>query len=1008
MNRLIILAALLLSVVGGLTLMSSASPLAAQTSPSATRSFDAATVAPDATVTVTLAVSGYGGVGRVTETLPSGFAYMDGSLSATPADTAAISMGNSDIANGVVAFNLLGASSISYQIAAASADGDYTYRGGTVRHQNGTEADVDGAMTVTVATDAPPPPPGPLVLPDLDSGAEGLFSAPADSGNDVSYTAASDDDDAKVSVRVGPDAMAIVNIDLGDITVPEGKEINFSLTDGSNLPYQVKKITDTTAEIVVKSGSTATTHAFQLVVNELGNAPANTQDIIIDVTVVIDNAPPVWTSSPATGTVAERAAGGTLIATFSASDVNNQVLSYSISGNPSWVEIGEYNGELRTTSTSPMLLDYDEDNPDDNDHPFTVSVTDGTESVNASFTLTVTDVEDPARGEDKNFNVPENTATGGVIGTINLPGATGNYAISEQFNPGAPIDQQRVDGADSLFQIADADGGANGVITLIAAGTVDFEDNIPNNYVLVVQANGADSDLVTLTVTDVNEAPYFSPSDIARDMPIGLFVLESATVGTTVSIGQDAGSNPTSIPAIFTADDDDSAATGNAIAYDLWDEDGNLYGGKGDMFTVNGNGTISVNAELDTDADDAVRTIDLTLRAVDAGEQSDAMSSLANTLMLRVTVIDTNVAPEFDAPSRALTHATVSEGAAVGTEVHTYRATDEDGDTVGYRLRDADDAPFFSVQETTNSDGEPIGILRTAAGLDYEMNTSHTVEIQAFDTDGDTDEIAIEIQITNENDETPAFTGNPLSAIPVQENSARGMQLGNSYAASDPDGFDISYSLSGDDADSFMISDSGVLMTLESLDYDRPVPCGGNICNIVVNANDGAETLSMAVAITVTGAEDSVSTVDISKANPVPGTTMGNANSALAGTKTTYSAAVPERPADLPATQGDAPMNFVETEWGSWGTVLRIEVTAQSPDATCGNGNQCVVVNVNSDSADDTLKVQAYRSNSQENKFVAAVELVELEDGCDKREGLRRQRHSCVQAHRRRRACPAG
>ena len=157
------------------------------------------------------------------------------------------------------------------------------------------------------------------------------------------------------------------------------------------------------------------------------------------------------------------------------------------------------------------------------------------------------------------------------------------------------------------------------------------------------------------------------------------------------------------------------------------------------------------------------------------------------------------------------------------------------------------------------------------------------------------------------------------------------------------------------------------------------VPCGGNICNITVNANDGAETLSMAVAITVTGAEDSVSTVDISKANPVPGTAMGNANSALAGTKTTYSAAVPERPADLPATYGDAPMNFVETEWGSWGTVLRIEVTAQSPDATCGNGNQCVVVNVNSDSADDTLKVQAYRSNSQENKFVAAVELVELE-----------------------------
>ena len=78
-------------------------------------------------------------------------------------------------------------------------------------------------------------------------------------------------------------------------------------------------------------------------------------------------------------------------------------------------------------------------------------------------------------------------------------------------------------------------------------------------------------------------------------------------------------------------------------------------------------------------------------------------------------------------------------------------------------------------------------------------------------------------------------------------------------------------------------------------------------------------------------------------------------------------------------------MNFVDTEWGNWGTVLRIEVTSESPDANCGNGNQCVVVNVNSDSADDTLKVQAYRKDtpaggtSNENVFVAAVKLVELE-----------------------------
>ena len=147
---------------------------------------------------------------------------------------------------------------------------------------------------------------------------------------------------------------------------------------------------------------------------------------------------------------------------------------------------------------------------------------------------------------------------------------------------------------------------------------------------------------------------------------------------------------------------------------------------------------------------------------------------------------------------------------------------------------------------------------------------------------------------------------------------------------------------------------------------------------MTVVASDGEREATADVTITVTGEEDSVSTLDVSKANPVPGTAMGDPMSALSNTKTTYSAAVPERPADLPAVYGDAPMNFVATEWANWGTVLRIAVTSESPDPNCGNGNQCVVVDVNSDSADDSLKLEAYRSADDENEFVAALMLVEL------------------------------
>ena len=148
------------------------------------------------------------------------------------------------------------------------------------------------------------------------------------------------------------------------------------------------------------------------------------------------------------------------------------------------------------------------------------------------------------------------------------------------------------------------------------------------------------------------------------------------------------------------------------------------------------------------------------------------------------------------------------------------------------------------------------------------------------------------------------------------------------------------------------------------MDYDRVssnnirgVPC--RVCEVTVVAADPNPTAPHAwvrkgpvtadktveVRITVTAVEDSISTPHITKANPVPGVGMGKDESALAGlkAKSGVAGAPPESPSDLPATYGDsgkAPANYVETEWANWGTVLRIEVTAESPDDKCGNGKQ--------------------------------------------------------------------
>ena len=1014
--------------------MSGSSPLAAQANPSATRSFDSSTVAPGGTVTVTIMATGYASPGRISESLPSGFTYVDDSVSGTGV---AFSVGGSDLAQGLVVFNLLGASSFTYQVTAPSTEGGpHDFSGVLTQAGDATEytvSDDSGGVTVEAGAVTPDPTAEAtalLPIPNLDSltqaQARTTFTAPVGVGNDVEYTAASGDDAAKVVARVSPSAEAIFDINLNMRDPGTDQQVNFSLTDGDNLKFQIKKTAFGKAEIVVRKDVdlSAGKYPFQLVVNEFESAPANTRVVDVVVHVVVDNEAPEFKDAPASGTVAERAMGEE-IETFSASDVNNQVLSYSIE--PYVDEDGvpdagaarilpgldrdafRDSGVLKTTDPESAKVagdqpDYIEDDAatadadesaDANEHVFIITVSDGTSDAEHEFTLTVTDVDDPPPGSKQILPIKEDNA-GGVANYIGLAPALsgGLFSIGEQVDSAGNIAGSE-NPEDILFDV----DASSGKVFLREAGSIDYESEI-RSYTLAI-SRGNMSGIVVVRVQDVNEAPEFSLVDKAKETvdggAINLFVLESAAVGTVVSIGQDAGNNPTATEATFTASDEDSAATGNEIAYDLWslDDDDMLVLYAGELFRVSDNGTIEVNDELDTDADDAVPSIKLILRAVDGPEQGDPpdlTSDLKDVLMLSVTVIDTNVAPEFDDDSRAQTHTRLPEDTMVETQIlEAYYADDEDGDVVKYRLRDEDDTGTFEI-------GELTGVLTLKGALDYEMQTSHTVEVQAYDTDGDTDEIVLTVDVDNVNDNAPEISGD--TTYPLTENTARDTLLGV-YTATDADGDAVSFAVGGNDAKSFRVVDKGLntdgeyvahLMTLESLDADSGTPCSGGTCDISVIAKDGldAHDTPVNVRITVLNEEDSVSTLKVTKANPVPGPGQGVASTAFAGTKSSISYHVPERPADLPATTNNGeeaakPVNFVEAEWANWGTVLRIAVTAQSPEANCGkavadqNNNQCVVITVKSDSADDVIKLAAYRSSTDENEFVATVMLVELE-----------------------------
>lgn len=1214
MNRLIILAALLLSVVGGLTLMSSSSPLAAQTGPSATRSFEPATVEPGGTVTVTVAVENIGTPGRVTETIPSEFAYVDGSLTSTPASTAIFSAGASNVAQGVVAFNLLGASSVSYQVTAASAEADYNFSG-TVQASDSTEATVGGETTVTVSTTpvstGPEPDTNDLEFDIVSSkavkgarvsgvgkpiggdtdkalvwvidetgftfdednfdgaagdfevkrigdGKFGLFvaksgaSSPGSVRVNVPYTNA--DEEAVTSTLTGDinyrDALVISN--AGPFTIPQGISNDtlvgdFTVSGGIPGEYldgilsgdgsDKFSVNDDDMTLEYRGGG-LDVGIYNLKLTVSGDAGLANRTAIADVAITVTASNMAPTAPPAfTATVKENETGAGLVSADTeignASDgvssndgdslayslvgaaasvfaidsgsgmikvgengigdaaddgtrsdggvvnsdgdvvysfqilvsdgvtANNQYISATVTVDanapPAFVEgAGESITRTVTSGDVPQVLrdlrasvsDDDDDDlkfrvsgnqahvvhdfsdthdhllltylppaadPGPSVHTITVSVSDGFNPADGadetiSIEISVTEKQPPPITSDfVGIRVDENSTVceqDDVASGCSLAGIV-NGAVSYSIESG---DEYTADDGSENYAVAN-----DGTVTVVNAP--DFEDEDRKNPAFLVNARNAEGELaglisVRVTVIDVNERPVLNA---IAGTP---WVYETAQIGDSVvekPADQD-GPAGTDLPINIQADDEDAGAT---ITY-------SISAGK-PPFTVNAStGALTVSGALDTEI---AGSHSFTVRATDEYGLMDEME-------VTVHVLNANEAPNFTSPLGDAAVTTIPENTGGAAVIFVFTATDEDGDDLTFALREGQSQDLFEVQNESSEmvngvevwSGE-LHVRGDGPGLDYEDDTyDPRVHVEVNDPLGLNDTLLLLVNLSNVNDNDPEFDSAPATQLSVAENTVRGTTLAN-YSASDADGDAVSYSLSGSDADSFSIDHYGNLMTLESLDADRQVPCGSDGCSVTVTASDGERNTSASVRITVTAVEDSVSTLDVSKANPVPGTEQGNPYSALANAKQggdeylwnkldcegmlalvgstntaaychpwdglsdsakkTVSAALSgtapaESPYDLPASYGSGPMNFVETEWANWGTVLRIEVTAESPDANCGNGNQCVVIDVNSDSADDELKLQAYRVNtpagaaSRENHYVAALRLVEL------------------------------
>ena len=542
---------------------------------------------------------------------------------------------------------------------------------------------------------------------------------------------------------------------------------------------------------------------------------------------------------------------------------------------------------------------------------------------------------------------------------------------------------------DTLEPVGTATPEAREVLPTEDTTVADWEDdpaqeNIPvPEYAANITENADMGD--TVNVWEWEDLPNDTSDDPVRD-PDGTFqfhrVIEDRT--GVMAFDEDAGQTLTYS---LMAADSAGAITTSAFS---------------GPFRINAStGAITVTGSLDRETTaEYVMYIVVTDSYTPSGAD-DEQTAMMDSAKLTVNVEDANELPFFvrddlDGMSAAQVTAycqrpeseirleelpaiTIDENPRPGLMLADYDACDADGDDLVFVVRSEIDSTLFDLDEDSGA-LSVSSVATEAARFDYESKASYSVEVEVTDGEAGQGQIRQTVNLNNLNDNAPVWQAAPLpdgdpNSLSVNENVGRGTMLAT-YIATDADGDPITYTLSGGDASQYQIDpSSGVLATLASLDADR-----GNLSDaFTVTADDSGSTLRgssgsarVDVSVSINNVDDSISGISVSQANPVLGT-HGDPMTALADRKTTLRATVPEAPTDLPATAGTAVTKFVSTGNARWGSVLRLAVLSQSPDSSCGNGNQCVFIDLEGDDSDDKLKLMAYRSANRDNEFIAAV-----------------------------------
>ena len=463
------------------------------------------------------------------------------------------------------------------------------------------------------------------------------------------------------------------------------------------------------------------------------------------------------------------------------------------------------------TFSAPPDYEVPTDSDGDNVYQVRVVASDSTKRGTLDVIVTVTDVNEgpviEVTSANTDITAEENTATDRVLAT---------YAATDPEDPDLEITRWSVTGRDGGDFTINEDG------ELTFRNPPDHErpadSGQDNMYEVTVRASdgrvyGAHD--VTVTVEAVDEAPEFRRG--SRDS-------FSYRENGTASLYTYRATDP----------------EGDEVTWSVTGRDGG-------QFTIDQDtGVLSFRNPPDYDDPTDDGHDNEYLVTVVATDQTGRATSLPVT----VTVTDVNEGPEI-AETGTNTAITVDEN--YDQVLATYSATDpEDQPVTRWSVTGRDGGDF-----TINESGELTFRNPPDSERPADANRDNVYEVTVRASDGryyGTLDVVVTVEAV---DEAPEFQRNTQDSFVYPENGASAIYT---YRATDPEGSDVTWGLSGTDRSAFSISKTGVLTFKSPPDYEDPADTDDdNVYQVVVQASDDSSprnTASLNVTVTVTNLTD--------------------------------------------------------------------------------------------------------------------------------------------------------